>query len=310
MNDIYLSPAFSTRRSEDLALLKQFNGATGFSLFWIDIVRPLLKATGARHLVQVGAYTGEHTRLLLEYCIKHNGFLTVIEPYVLEALEKVLQGRPRCRLIRAKSHAAIPDIKDPIDILLLNGDLNYHTVYGDLCAIAATAKNTGTAFPTVILKSMSWPYARRDMYYDPESIPAEVRHDHGRMGMTPWSSGLEERAFNAPFCNARREGGRQNGVLTAVEDFMKASADALKLFTLPVNHGLGIIYRPDTVAADFIERMIAPPPTLRLLLETCEIARLNDIIERLRPALEEESRFARLLRRIYRRMCLMRVVGK
>lgn len=306
MSDSYLSPAFSPRSSEDLAFLKQIDGATAFSLFWVDIVRPLLETTDAGHLLQIGAYKGDHTRHLLQHCKAVKGSLIVIEPFVVPELEQVLAGSECGLLLAAKSHVAIPQIHTRIDAVLLNGDLNYHAVYGDLLAIADMAKRTGGAFPTVVLKSMSWPYARRDMYYDPESVPAQDRHDYERMGMTPWSSGLEERAINAPFCNARQEGGPRNGVLTAVEDFIRDSSDVLCLFKLPINHGLGIIYRPNTTTADFIERMVAPPPALRLLLETWEIARLNDIIVRLRPVIGVEGKSISLLRRIYRLIRRMR----
>lgn len=302
----YLSPAFSPRSSEELDFLSRIDGSTGFSLFWIDIVRPLLQAAGAGRLLQIGAYKGDHTRLLLQYCQSVQGSLIVVEPFVVPELEETLAGSACGRLLAAKSHEAIGRLHEPVDAVLLNGDLNYHTVSGDLRALAGLAERTGSPFPTVILKSMSWPYARRDMYYDPEAIPAGERHAHERLGMTPWSPGLEERAINAPFFNARLEGGERNGVLTAVEDFIGSASDPLRLFRLPVNHGLGIIHRPDTAAADFIARMVVPPPALRLLLETWEIARLNDILGRLRPDEVKEGRIAgalRPLRRLVRAVC-------
>lgn len=171
------------------------------------------------------------------------------------------------------------------------------------------AERTGRDFPILITKSMSWPYARRDMYYDPEAMPPEACHEYERKGMSPWSLGLEEWAINAQFFNARQEGGPQNGVRTAVEDFIASSRVRLELFTLPINHGLGIIYRPDSPAADFIGRMLKPPPALEGLLETWEIARLNDIMRRLRPQQNKETgrltivnRMHRIVRRIISRI--------
>jgi hypothetical protein len=283
MSGNYLSPAFSPRSSDDLSFLKEIGGATAFSLFWIDIVKPLLDVMDAKYLLQIGAYKGDHTRLLLQYCKAAKGSLIVVEPFVLPELERILDESEYSILFSKKSHDALPQISTRVDAVLLNGDLNYHTVYGDLLAIADVARRTSGAFPTVILKSMSWPYARRDMYYDPESIPGENRHDYERMGMTPWSPGLVGRAINAPFFNACKEGGPRNGVLTAVEDFIHASPDPLRLFRLPINHGLGIIYSPESSVARYIDEMISPPPALHLFLETCEIARLNDIMESLRP---------------------------
>ena len=62
-----LSPAFSPRDPGELEFLRSVNPKTGFSLFWIDIVRPLLEHCGARQPLEIGAWDGEHTSLLLEY---------------------------------------------------------------------------------------------------------------------------------------------------------------------------------------------------------------------------------------------------
>jgi hypothetical protein len=192
---------------------------------------------------------------------------------------------------------------DPVDVVLLNGDLNYHTVYNDLSCIDEMSKRAGVDLPVVILKSMSWPYARRDMYYDPNGIPAEARKSYTRMGMNPWLRELQEGGINSPFYNADHEGGPHNGVLTAVEDFMATFSVPLRLFTLPINHGLGILYRSGSTTGDFIDSMLSPPSALRSLLETCEIARLNDIIERLRPSAQKQNNVRpTLARRIYSRI--------
>jgi hypothetical protein len=306
----YFSPAFSPRPPEDIVFLRNVDGATSFSLFWIDVVRPLLQVAKAKRLLQVGAYMGEHTRLLLDYCDSAGGSLVVVEPFVTPELEGIVADNGRCRLIVGKSHDVFPQIQNSIDVVFLNGDLNYHTVRGDLADIDEMAKRTGQPFPVVVMKSMSWPYARRDMYYDPEAIPADARHDYKKMGMTLWSSALEERAINAQFFNASQEGGTCNGVLTAVEDFLKLYPASLKLFTLPINNGLGIIYWPDSATADFIDTTISPPIGLRCLLETCEIARLNDIVKSLRPAWEKADvyRFpmAETLFRIIRKLLVKR----
>lgn len=281
----YLSPAFSRRSDDDLDFLMRVNNSTAFSLFWPDVVRPLLERAEAKRLMQIGAYKGEHTRLLLQYCCGFGGSLVIIEPFVLPELEMVLKDSEGCHVLyAAKSHEVLLSIQEPFDVVLLNGDINYYTVYEDLSRIGDIARKTNGIFPTVIIRSMSWPYARRDMYYDPESLSEDQKHASKQIGMTPWSDALQANAFNAPYYNACLEGGPRNGVLTAVEDFIESSPDPLRLFTLPINNGLGIIYRPGSDVADFIRDSLEPPPALRLLLETWEIARLNDILLNLQPS--------------------------
>jgi len=280
-NQLYLSPAFSQRTEEEKGFLADIDGTTAFSLFWIDVVRPLLQEIEAKYLLQIGAYMGEHTRHLLKYCQEVDGRLTIIEPVITPELEGILAGASHYELIIGKSEAAIPQVVSPIEVVLLNGDINYYTAYGDLAALEKLADRTAISFPTVIHRSAGWPYARRDMYYDPDGIPASARHPAAQVGMTPWSAELQEGMINAPFYNAGKEGGGKNGVLTAVEDFIKSCQKPLQLFTLPINNGLGIIYRRESKVEAFIIDKLMPPPALRLLLETCEIARLNDIIRRL-----------------------------
>lgn len=299
MNQLNLSSAFSERTDEEKEFLFNIDGTTGFSLFWIDVVRPLLHETKARYLLQIGAYKGEHTQHLLKYCQQVDGMLTIIEPVITPELEAILAGASHYKLIADKSVVAIPQVDSPVEVVLLNGDLNYYTAYGDLLAIEKLANSMAISFPTVIHKSTYWPYARRDMYYDPNSIPGSARHRAAQIGMTLWSSELREGMINAPFYNARIEGGSKNGVLTAVEDFINGSNEPLHLFTLPINHGLGIIYTDGSKVEAFIKNRLTPPPALRLLLETWEIARLNDIIRRLQlTGLESHHHLRRLVRRL------------
>jgi hypothetical protein len=283
MTSHYLSPAFHKRSDEELDFLRTIDEAAGFSLFWVDILRPLLQHIQARHLLEIGADRGDHTRLLIRYCDSCNGTLTIIEPAVSAPLKEIVDRSTRTMFFADRSCEALPRMNSAIDAVILEGDLNHHTVYGDLCGIEDLCRRCNNAFPVIFVKNISWPYARRDMYYAPEMIPPEARHEYAYNGMTPWSLSLQRGTINAPFANVEKEGGERNGVLTAVEDFMKVSAFPLRLFSLPLFYGLGIIHAQDSPAAEFIRLHIQPPPALALFLETTEIARINDILRRLQP---------------------------
>ena len=252
-------------------------------------MRPLLQHIQARHLLEIGADRGDHTRLLIRYCDFCNGTLKVIEPAVSDTLKEIVERSTRTMLFADRSCEALPHINSAIDAVIMEGDLNHHTVYDDLCGIEDLCGRCNTAFPVIFVKNISWPYARRDMYYAPEMISPEARHEYAYNGMTPWSSTLQRGMINAPFANAEKEGGERNGVLTAVEDFMKVSAFPLRLFSLPLFYGLGIIHVQDSPVAEFIRHHIQPPPALALFLETTEIARINDILRRLQPPMPLKS---------------------
>lgn len=207
----YLSPAFHSRSEEEIIFLKEIDRNTGFSLFWIDIVQPLLRHVQARHLLEIGSHRGDHTRLRAKYCEDHNGTLTVIEPTILSSLQEIVDHSNSIKLFAATSHVAIPLVTAPVDAVMLEGDLNYHTVYNDLVDIEQIVKCKHVPFPLVFLRATGWPYARRDMYYDPVNMPDEGVHSFQHKGMSHWSSGLEAGMINHPFANAQQEGGKAMG---------------------------------------------------------------------------------------------------
>jgi hypothetical protein len=263
------------------------DGRSGFCLFWPDIVRPLLHQIQARNLLEIGADEGENTILLSMYCDAFGAALTVIDPVLKPSLQRIISSSGKIKMIVGKSHDVFPTLDQPVDAVFLEGDLNYYTVYGDLAAIKGLADRRNISFPLAFVRSASWPYARRDMYYDPANFPKDAMHDHEKSGMTPWSSWLKEMMINYPFENAKYEGGPQNGVWTAVEDFVADSGLPLKLFSLPSNNGLGVIYFEDSEAGQFINQNFVIPERIRFFLETCEIARLNEINRRQQIKLQQ-----------------------
>lgn len=297
----YLSPAFSLHSPDEWEFLRTVHDGTAFSLFWIDIVKPLLQEARSRHLLEIGAAEGTHTRWLLEYCTQVGGRLTVVEPDAGPSLRALVDGLDSTDRMSMVSRDALKVIKGPVDAVLLEGDLNYATVLEDLRGIEGLSERLGIPFPLVCFASASWPYARRDMYYGPDRLPDEAVHEHARMGMTPWRPQLEEGMINHPFENATTEGGPRNGVLTAAEDFLRESSLPLELSWLPANHGLGIIYRGDSPEGRFVTSKVLPRPALARFLETWELARINTTVRRL----ERERQLASwpaTLRRIARRL--------
>jgi hypothetical protein len=172
---------------------------------------------------------------------------------------------------------------------LLEGDLNYYTVYNDLVDIEQMIESRQIPFPLVFLRATGWPYARRDMYYDPDNLPANHVHKYDCDGMSHWSSGFEAGMINHPFANAEHEGGQLNGVLTAAEDFIGQTRMALKLFTLPIHNGVSILYTEGSAVDKFICDNIDSSPLLLKLLDTVEVARLNSIVNELKTLQNQQS---------------------
>ena len=77
-------------------------------------------------------------------------------------------------------------------MVLIDGDHNWYTVLSELETIERLCDERGQGFPLVLLHDIGWPYGRRDLYYDPASIPEEHRKPYDKKGMLPGVPGLVE----------------------------------------------------------------------------------------------------------------------
>lgn len=147
---------------------------------------------------------------------------------------------------RRKTIVPVP----PYDVAIIDGDHNYYTVYHELFSIFRANPSA-----VAIMHDVGWPCARRDMYYDPKQIPASYLHPHSfDFGAAPGHARLVPWGFRGEgaFALAEHEGGPQNGVLTAIEDFISAWNRAfgfklhppLRAKTIPSVFGLAVV-EPD-----------------------------------------------------------------
>jgi hypothetical protein len=139
----------------------------------------------------------------------------------------------------SKSYDVISTLDTP-DMLFLDGDHNWRTVFNELTQIYTRARKANATEPILLAHDCAWPYARRDMYYDPDAFLPEERHPYAYKGMLPGQSDLTDKGLNGRFANALHEGGPQNGVLTAIEDFMASWPTPISLTVLPFFNGMGI----------------------------------------------------------------------
>ncbi len=214
--------------------------------YWDSAVQPLLEARAPRTLVEVGSSKGQNTRLIAAWAAEHGAVLHAIDPKPRFDVDSYTQQWPGHLVFhRELSPGALAAI-GPVDMMLLDGDHNWYTVMGELREI----DRLNPEWPLLLMHDVGWPYGRRDMYYAPERIPAEHRHPSRRGAIKPFQSALKEQLQKAPLVNAEHEGGRRNGVLTAVEDFLAGTDRDLMLFLQAGMGGLGVIASADALARD------------------------------------------------------------
>ncbi len=209
--------------------------------FWAQILHPIARAAEARTVCEIGAQHGLLTEKVLAYCHEVGGIAHIVDPApTFDVDEWRSRYGATFDFHLARSLDSLPGIL-PVDLVLIDGDHNWYTVFHELRLIERLSLDRSPQLPVLVLHDMGWPYARRDLYYDPSSIPEEHRHPHARRGLHPDSPELVEGGLNDHLENAQREGAARNGVRTAVDDFMAESQTPWELHTLPGLHGLGVL---------------------------------------------------------------------
>lgn len=247
---------------------------------WDSVVRPLVDTVALKTLVEVGAEEGNGTRKLLRYLNERGGVLHCVDP--VPSFDPVALaerfGGSFC-FHQGLSLEVIPSL--PVfEVGLLDGDHNWYTVFHELRAIETLHGHEAERLPLLFLHDTGWPYGRRDLYYDPESIPEAFRQPFLRAGMFPERSELEEaRGMNCDLCNARHSGGAKNGVMTGIEDYVAESSLEIRKIDLPIYYGLTIL-----VTEQRLELEVELASALEALQSAAGMRRLLAESERLRCA--------------------------
>lgn len=209
---------------------------------WEDVIAPVLQAGEVRTVVEIGALRGDNTRQVMA-TLGPKGVLHVIDPAPgFDPDEHQAEFPGRYVFHQDLSLNVLGDLY-PMDAALIDGDHNWYTVVNELRLLSGQARHRQIALPILVLHDVGWPYGRRDLYYAPETIPAEFRQPHRRSGMRPGRAELtaDGSGMSAGMWNAEVEGGPRNGVLTALEDWISSHDRPLRMVTVPVYFGLAIV---------------------------------------------------------------------
>jgi hypothetical protein len=242
--------------------------------FWSGVVQPIMVAVRPRAVVQIGDDGRGHVRQLTTWAADHDATVHVIDPVPGSGVLAADGDRPgHCVLHRSLSVEALPLVDEP-DVVMIDGDHNWYTVLAELKLI----EDLYPRWPVTLLHDIAWPWGRRDLYRAADTIPAEWRQPHEQGGVVRGQSALAESGgFGGRQEKAVHEGGPRNGVLTAVEDFLDATALDLQLFVAPGPGGLGILVDrqqlQDGPLADVLAGVHDPALARRLALDP---ARFDD----------------------------------
>ncbi|MCB0310206.1 MAG: glycosyltransferase [Bdellovibrionales bacterium] len=210
--------------------------------FWSFITQPILDTVKPSNIIEIGADRGDNTELLLQYAQNKAVTIHVIDPVPKFDIDrfKALYGSS-FQIYLSLSLEVLSDIPAS-EVVLIDGDHNWFTVYNELKQLEEVARQTEKDFPIVLCHDILWPYARRDLYYDPSTIPEEYRKPFENLGISPGQNELQKSGgLNSSYFHAIFEGGERNGVRTAIEDFIEHSKRPLNMFEIAAFSGLGIV---------------------------------------------------------------------
>ncbi|MEM6786676.1 MAG: class I SAM-dependent methyltransferase [Myxococcota bacterium] len=259
---------------------------TSLLAFWSDVLRPLFDALEPRVVVEIGSEHGKTLARVLEWVRVRASEPASPQPTVVHSVDPAPRydvaawqaAHPSLRVHRQPSLEVLAEV-GPADVVLVDGDHNYYTVRRELALIEQIHREAPGAPPppAVFLHDVGWPYARRDLYYEPTRIPEAHRHPWARGGVHPTEKELVPHGMNAHLCHARIEGGPANGVLTAVEDHLAESTVAYRTARVPAAFGLAILV-PVARAPEGTDaaRRIATwaTPEVERFIERLEMARI------------------------------------
>jgi len=245
-----------------------------------SITLPILQAINANAIAEIGAEFGGHSKLLYEFLRSRGGKLTSVDCAPNQSfIDWAANSRDVVTHVAQPSLSVLSQLPK-IDAWFIDGDHNWYTVYSELKLIREKCRRENTPF-MVFLHDVAWPWARRDLYYAPERIPSEFLHEHTyEGGVTLDNPGVIEGGFrsNGAYAIATKEGGPRNGVLTAVEDFVKEYAGEFCLANIPAVFGLGVMFDFRHPQAEQIAAIVTPF-NHNSLLKTLEETRLANYLK-------------------------------
>ena len=252
--------------------------------FWEIIIKDIFGIIKPKHIIEIGSDTGKTTISLLNYAKDNNAKVHVIDPFFKYDIHEFKKKfGPSVEFYPTLSLNALPKIQKS-DAILIDGDHNWYTVFNELKLIEKMSIRNSTRFPFIFLHDIGWPYGRRDLYYNPENIPDAFRKPFKCLGMSPDSADLIQKGgLNAHLNNAIYENDQQNGVLTAIEDFLDESVLSLSFYQISGLHGLGILWDKQlSTHQEVIDRIkaLAISDKISLLVDRLEESRLRFKIER------------------------------
>lgn len=173
----------------------------------------------------------------------------------------------------------------PFDVAYVDVEPNWWTVSRAIRAVLDANVASGQRLPVLLVANAGWPYAHRDAYGAPATLPTDAVRPHesgglrlGQPAPDP-AGGIDRQRYHAA-----EQGGPRNGVAPAIGDAVSHVRDRYEVAIVPGFHGLAILWPKGLItrlpeAAEELRKLDVQGP-LRTYVERLEAARLQAEIAR------------------------------
>lgn len=226
-----------------------------FNFFDLNIIPTFLSRFKVNKVLAIGLSNKEIINGVLEYCIDNETSLTVIDSKMNISEFKTEENSEFIESIKYHKDSSLnilPTLKS-FDVVFINGDPNWYTVYNELTLI----KKINSSFPLVFICNNKYPHKRRDSYFNPEDIPEEFKNECcNDLPINYEEDGeIKQTMIKDGFCHAILGDTPKNGVLTAIEDFLDENS-SLKLMEINPIEGVTLIYKPSNIVDIRIKKIL------------------------------------------------------
>lgn len=230
-----------------------------FNFFDLSIIPTFLTNFKVTKIVAIGLSNEEIINEIISFCIEQNPTLYAIDPKIdIKDLIKKFENEEKnnfeekIEYFKEDSLNVLDQFKD-YEAIFINGDPNWYTVYNELNLIRKNNFN----FPLVFVCNNKYPHKRRDSYINPEKIPEEFKNECCNDLPILYEKDEETKRTMVKdgFCHAIQKDTPKNGVLTAIEDFLKEN-NSLKLLEVNPLEGVTLIYEPSEIVDTRINKIL------------------------------------------------------
>ncbi len=227
---------------------------------YFPIFKYVLNHVPHKSICEVGSNQGITSKVLYDYCRKNGIQLQVVDPKIPEVLKNLEEIR---YYEMTSSEYFMGGGKS--DVYILDGDHNFSTVTEELNAVLSCC---GKKNVLCFLHDVSWPWARRDLFYSPDVF-------HDKDYEFDQSLHLESEEFTyrgfpsgTTYAMAKEYGGKHSGVQTAVDDFLQEHGEYLEYVRIPTLYGLGILISKNLISEplrNYFDILLGLKPMLSML---------------------------------------------